>query len=193
MLPLIPLALSVAPELARWLFGGTAEKTTAAVAAVVQTVTGTTEAGMAQAAVARDPKVAADLRMALARIAAEAEAGARAADLAALQAQLADVAGARAQTVALAAARSAVAWGAPIVSFIVLVVFGCLSYMIVTKRLPEGDAPILIAGGLLTMAKDAVAYWLGSSAGSKDKDETIRQAQTALAGSAPVLPGGVLR
>ena len=187
MLPLIPLALSVAPELAKWLFGGSAEKTTAAVAAVVQTVTGTSEADMAQAAIARDPKVAADLRMALARIAAEAEAGARQADLAALQAQLADVAGARSQTVALVAAHSAVAWGAPIVSFVVLVVFGGLAYMIVTKQLPAGDAPILIAGGLLTMAKDAVAYWLGSSAGSKDKDETIRQAQTALAGSAPVL------
>ena len=115
MLPLIPLAISIAPEIAKWLFGDKAEKTTAAVAQAVQAVTGfdvTTPDGTsaAQAALAGKPELAMQMRTQLAQIAATAEADALKTELDQLQAMLADTASARAQTVALAQAKSPIAF-----------------------------------------------------------------------------------
>ena len=145
MLPLIPLAISIAPEIAKFLFGsGSAPaRVTAQVASAVQSVTGadpSTADGItaAQAALAGKPELAVQLRTKLAEIAAQAEADQRKADLAALQAQLADVAGARAQTVALAKAGSEIAWGAPVVSLVVLGTFGVVMWGALTRALPPG-------------------------------------------------------
>ena len=68
---LIPLALTLAPEIGKWLFGDAGEKTAAAVAQVVQTVTGTTDEAAATAAIGRDPALAAQLRLQLAQLAAQ--------------------------------------------------------------------------------------------------------------------------
>ena len=65
MLPLIPLALSLAPEIGNWLFGAKGAATATAVANVVQAVTGTADPAAAQLAIA-DPKVATELRVKLA-------------------------------------------------------------------------------------------------------------------------------
>lgn len=89
-----------------------------------------------------------------------------------------DRASARGQTVALAQAGSAIAWGAPIVS--VLVVAG---YFTVMWRLfgADSDAPpnvfalLNMLFGALTIGFGQVCnYWLGSSAGSKAKDDALR-------------------
>lgn len=175
MLPLIPLALSLAPELGRWLFGPAAGAATAAVAEAVQAATGTSDADVAQAVVARDPKAAADLRLALAKLAAEAEAAARAADLADLQAHLADVAGARAQTQALAASGSRIAFGAPALSAVILMAFATMLFVVLTRAIPDGSGPLanVLLGSLAAMATQVANYWLGSSAGSAAKTELL--------------------
>jgi hypothetical protein len=86
MLALIPLAISLAPELANWLFGPGAERTTQAVTQAVQAVTGIdprTADGVAAARALLDgkPDAAAELRAKLAQIASQHEADARKADL----------------------------------------------------------------------------------------------------------------
>lgn len=92
--------------------------------------------------------------------------------------QLADAQNARGQTIALAQTGSVIAWGSPVVS--VLVVAG---YFTVMWRLfgADADAPpnvfalLNMLFGALTIGFGQVCnYWLGSSAGSKAKDEALR-------------------
>ena len=177
MLPLIPLVLSLAPEIGKWLFGAKGETVAGAVAQVVQTVTGTDDAAAAQAVVARDPDKASALRLELAKIAAAQEAAARQADLDAMKAQLADVASARAQTVDLAKAGSNVQWAPPVISAVVLVTFGSVMFLALTRSLPAGSETILnmLLGTLAAMATSVVSYWVGSSAGSQKKDVMLYQ------------------
>jgi len=175
---LIPLALTLAPEIARWLFGDNAQKTVSAVSAAVQAVTGTDDPVAANALLARNPEAAAQLRLQLAQLAAEQEHAARAADLEALAATIKDTADARAQTIALAGQRSAIAYGAPVISFVVLVTFGCVMAMVLTRSIPPDSEAIVnvLLGTLAAMATSVVSYWVGSSAGSARKDERLAQA-----------------
>lgn len=91
MLALIPFAISIAPEVARWLFGPTAKHATEAVTQAVQTITGVdprTANGVdaVKAVLDGKPEMATELRAKLAQIASEHEAEARKADVDALQA-----------------------------------------------------------------------------------------------------------
>jgi len=74
MIPLVPLALSVVPALARWLIGPAAGDTAQEVAAVVRQVTGTPDPEQAAAALNADPARMAELQIRLAEIAANREA-----------------------------------------------------------------------------------------------------------------------
>ncbi len=183
MLPLIPLALSLAPEIGRWLFGDSGEKTATAVVAAVQAVTGTTDEAMSAQMLSANPTAAADLRVKLAEIAAGREKAASDAAAAALSAQLADVASARAQTVSLAATHSAVQWAAPIVSVVVLVTFGAVMFLALTRSLPSGSETLLnmLLGSLAAMTTSVVSYWVGSSAGSVAKTEMLYRSTPASA------------
>jgi hypothetical protein len=185
---LIPLAISLAPEIGKWLFGSKGEQTAQAVAQVVQTVTGTTDDAVAQQVVARDPSVAAQLRVQLAQLAAQQEQVARQADLDALKAQIGDVQNARAQTVALAQAKSAVAWAPPIVSIVVLATFGLVMWAALTRALPPGSETILnmLLGTLAAMATSVVGYWVGSSAGSERKTDLLYNS-TPVAATSPAI------
>lgn len=180
MLPLIPLAIQLVPDIAKWLFGDDAEKTSKAVAQVVQQVTGadtTTEAGIAAAAavLSGKPELASQLQVQIAQIAAAREKEQRDTDAASLAARLADVASARAQTVALAQAKSAVQWAPVIISAVVLVTFGAVMWCALTRALPAGSETILnmLLGTLAAMATSVVAYWVGSSAGSAQKTDLL--------------------
>jgi hypothetical protein len=185
---LIPLAISLAPEIGKWPFGSKGEQTAQAVAQVVQTVTGTTDDAVAQQVVARDPSVAAQLRVQLAQLAAQQEQVARQADLDALKAQIGDVQNARAQTVALAQAKSAVAWAPPIVSIVVLATFGLVMWAALTRALPPGSETILnmLLGTLAAMATSVVGYWVGSSAGSERKTDLLYNS-TPVAATSPAI------
>ena len=181
---LIPLAISLAPELAQWLFGSRAAATTQAVAQAVQVVTGTADETAAQTVLARDPQLATQLRVQLAQIAAAAEQAERQGELDGLAAQLKDVADARLQTVGLAQARSAVQWAPPVVSIVVLSTFGVVMWAALTRALPPGSETILnmLLGTLAAMATSVVAYWVGSSAGSATKTDMLFRSSPPVTG-----------
>ena len=184
MLPLIPLAVSLAPELAKWLFGSDGEKTANDVVAAVQAVTGTSDVAAASQVLAGNSQIATDLRVKLAQIAADRDRTASDAQLAALTAQLKDTADARSLTASLAQSKSAVQWAAPIVSFTVLVTFGSVMFLALTRTLPTGSETLLnmLLGSLAAMTTSVVSYWVGSSAGSVQKTDLLYR-------SAPASPG----
>ena len=168
------IALDLAPEIGRWLFGADAGPTIAAVKGAVEAVTGT-DHSQGQLAALGDPETAASLRLQLAQIAADRASAADEATQARLAAQLANVADARAQTIALAQAGSGIAWGAPIVSVVVLVSFGAALLAVLMRALPDGSADVanVMLGTLGAMATSVVGYWVGSSAGSARKDARL--------------------
>jgi hypothetical protein len=174
---LIPLALSLAPELARWLSGDTAEKTTASIGQAFQANTGTLDPDAASAALQRDPTASSRLRVQLAQIAADQERAVRTADLNALTTTLNDAANARSQTIALSGQKSAIAWSAPIISGLVLMTFTAVMTLVLTHGVPSGSetAANMLLGTLAAMATSVVSYWVGSSAGSARKDEQLAQ------------------
>lgn len=192
------LLTGVAPDLLGLFAPHLAGPQGAAVAqAIVDVVSAATGAPTPTAAsvAGLSPDARAQLQVQLATIAVQAEAGrqadaasARAAELATWQAQLADVAGARAQTIALAGMKSNIAWAAPVVSVTVLLTFGAMIAMLFIRPIPPGSEALanVMLGSLATMASGVVAYWIGSSAGSKQKDDTIQQGQAALANSTPI-------
>ena len=190
MLPLIPLAIQIAPMIAKWLFGDDSAKVVQQVGDVVTQVTGVagphTETGIAavEAVLQGKPELAVQIQVQLAKIAADRDAEAnraaevsRKADLDAMLAQIADTDGARKQTIALAQAGSNVAYGAPVVSALVLITFAVVMTLAFTRSLPTGSETILnmLLGSLAAMATSVVSYWVGSSAGSARKDQHIAQ------------------
>jgi hypothetical protein len=180
MLALLPLLISIVPEIAHWIAGDTAGTVAQKVADVAQTVLGTTDPAAAATLLADQGKVS-DLRIALAKIGADVERAKLDAQTAAITAALADTANARQQTVDLAKAGSSISWGAPVVSVVVLVTFGLVLVMAFTRPIPPGSEALLnvVIGSLATMASGVVGYWVGSSHGSQAKD-------ALLAASAPV-------
>ena len=168
------IVLDLAPEVGRWLFGADAGPAVQAVQAAVGAVTGATDPDL-QAHALQDPEKAGALRVELARIAAQQEASAAEAAQAAFVAQLADVTSARSMTVQLAQAGSEIAWGAPVVSVVVLLTFGGVVALALTRTMPPGAEPILnvLLGTLGAMATSVVGYWVGSSAGSARKDARL--------------------
>jgi hypothetical protein len=64
-----------------------------------------------------------------------------------------------------------------IVSVIVLIMFGSVSMLVLTRGLYPGSEPValMLVGGLIGMVGQVGNYWLGSSAGSKEKDQTIKE------------------
>lgn len=172
-MPLIPLLLGLAPTVASWIMG---DKTGAAVSKVTdiaRDILGTTDANGIERAVAADPNLALQFKMAV----LQAEADARAHERETLQALLADVASARSQTVELAKAGSSIAWSAPVISTLVTVAFMGALWLIVTQEIPVNSREIayILLGTLAAKWGDVVAYWVGSSSGSAAKDATLRQ------------------
>jgi len=206
MLAMLPLLLGIAPEIARWIGGSQAANVTAAVTGAVKAVTGTDDPQAAAAALAADSGKAAELRVQLAKIAADAEAAQRQADLEEIKAQLAadaarrqaeletfrasiaDTQSARGQTIELAKSGSPLAWGAPVISLVIVTAFGLMLFVILRgDTIPPNNLTIanVLLGTLAAMATQVANYWLGSSSGSKNKDGIIRDAQDRLAASVP--------
>ena len=183
MFALLPILLTLIPDIAGLFAGPKAEANVKAVSGAVQAVVGTTDPEAAAAALAADPQKAADLKVALARIAADSAAADRQADLEDMKAQLADVAGARQQTVDLAKTGSSIAWAAPVVSVVVSVgFFGVIALLAFAPVSTDpGRAAMLntLVGVLATGFASVIGYWLGSSAGSARKTELLQQSSVA--------------
>lgn len=191
MAPLIALGVSFLPDLARLLFGDHAGRITESVGQVVKAVTGTDQPAEAKAKLDADPALVSQLRIELAKIAAEAEKARleakrqqRQVELDSFRAQLQDTQGARRMTADLAKSGSFLANGPAIVSSIVtLGFFGLIAFLAV--RLLEGK-PISLdqnAAAILNIAIGAMVagftavinFWLGSSSGSRGKDAVVER------------------
>jgi len=187
MLPLIPILASLAPTVASWIFGDKTGKAVETVSTIVREQLGTDNPDAVQQAIASNPELAAQLRLAL--IKAEAEERERQAQIERERqqqqhdqflAELRDVQDARSQTVKLAETHSPIAWGVVVVSTIVLMAFGVMLYVVIAKATPaaESMSAQLLLGMLGSMATSVVAYWVGSSRGSEQKNAWIQQAIT---------------
>jgi hypothetical protein len=134
---------------------------------------GTDDSSGIETAIARDPNVALQFRQAI----IQAEADARRQAHEEVLARLADVQGARSQTVSLAQARSPIAWGPVVVSVIVLVGFAAMLWLIIREEVPanQRDLVTLLLGTLAGMASSVVAYWVGSSSGSMQKNAALER------------------
>jgi hypothetical protein len=177
------LVVDIVPEVGRWLFGDSGEKTAGLVAQALETVTGTSDADAAQKVLGQDPEAVSQLRLQIMAIVAQQQAEAdraaeaqRAADLAAFQAAAADRAGARSQTTMLAQLHSGLAWAPAMLSGIILVVFGVLIFVVLTKSTLSTDSlPLanVLLGTVAAMATQVANYWLGSSSGSATKSDQM--------------------
>jgi len=179
-MPLIPLLLGLAPTVASWLMGDKTGAVVSQVTGIARDILGTTDAAGIERAVATDPNLALQFKMAL--LQAEADARAHEAQmnrqaLEELNSRIADVASARSQTVELAKAGSAIAWGSPIVSVLAIVVFAGFVYMLFASAVPEGmkEALLLLGGSAATGYGMVLSYWLGSSSGSAQKTAALEK------------------
>lgn len=193
MLPLIPIALSVVPELIKLIAGDRAGSVATQVAGVVQAVTGTTDPAEAQRKLAENTAVATELRVKLAEIALQAqmaqltaEEQRRQAELSQMQKALENTQGARSSLIDLVRAGSPIAWGAPVVSIIVTGGFFIFLIILMLGGIrTNGQDPTvsniinIAVGALATAFATVVNFWLGSSKGSRDKDEQVARVQAA--------------
>lgn len=89
----------------------------------------------------------------------------------------------------LASSGSKIAWGAPVVSVVVVVGFLLAIMALVFGPAPAdpGRATMLnvLIGSLATGWTAVISYWLGSFAGSAAKNDMLASAQAALANSTP--------
>ena len=179
-MPLIPLLLGLAPTVASWIMGDKTGAVVSQVTGIARDILGTTDADGIERAVATDPNLALQFKMAL--LQAEADARAHEAQmnrqaLEELNSRIADVASARSQTVELAKVGSAIAWGSPIVSVLAICVFGGFVYMLFASAVPEGmkEALLLLGGSAATGYGMVLSYWLGSSSGSAQKTAALEK------------------
>lgn len=90
-----------------------------------------------------------------------------------LELLLKDKADARQQTLKLVESGSLMAWGAGVVSVIVLCGFAVLSYLAIYAPAQQREVLLFLLGNWSGLATGVVAYWVGSSSSSKQKDETL--------------------
>jgi hypothetical protein len=199
MLAALPLILQLAPEIARWIGGSQGAGVTTLVTNAVQTITGTNDPDAAAKFLQDNPAKTAELRVQLAKIAADADSAQREADLESLKATLAastakqqtdlealrasigDLGSARAQEADLVKANSPLSWAPAILSLFILVAFAVNLYVVLVVGVKADSQTLgnVLLGTLTAMATQVANYWLGSSLGSKAKDSVIQNAQAA--------------
>jgi lysozyme family protein len=193
MNPLIGIAAGLVPDIIKLVAGDKTGQLADQFGKAVSDAVGTTSAADAQTKLAANPAAEAALRQKLAELALDAtkaqsaDAGARA------QEALANTQSARSGLQALATTNSTIAWTAPTISY--LVIGGFFAFLFVLVWLYWGKTAdnqnnfivqiINIAVGALTAAfATVVNFWLGSSAGSRKKDDASLSLQQAQADSA---------
>ena len=165
MLPgIIGLVLRFAPDLATAFLGDKAGGAVETVTQIVRSVAGTDDPAALEAKLAGDPKLAEvlveRLREETKRYLAEVE----------------DTASARAQALALVRSGSAMAWGPVLVSVLVTLGFLAAVYGVFTVPLTDmtGQVALVLLGTLAGGFTQVLNYWLGSSAGSRAKDDAFK-------------------
>jgi hypothetical protein len=183
---LLPIVAALAPDLIRALAGDKAGAVAGRVAEAVTSVAGSTNDADVRLALA-DPARAADLRLELARIAAEAEREERAAELDQMRAVLADTANARSHTATLAQAGSRIAWMPVYKSVTLDGVFFLLLVAVVSGwtgvvEMPANlrDILTLLVGVIVREWSASNGYWLGTSRGAVEMRQGLQAEVRAL-------------
>ena len=199
--PLVSLAVSMVPGLARRVADHVLPGVEGKITKVVTEFLGTADPDVAEAKI-RDPKVASELRLRLAEIEVEAskvEAEARERErqaqldamkleLRAFTKQIEDGQNARAAMSRLVQEGSVFAWGPVALSCIVAAGFFVVLFLLIELDMDVNATNqqvwqvINIAIGALTAGfATVISFWLGSSQGSRLKDNTALAAQSAVA------------
>lgn len=160
---MLNIILAALPALGSLVSGGKADAVISAGTKIAKEVFGTTDEVSIAKAIETNPALAEQFK---ARLEAET---------ANLAAQLADVQDARATTIRLAESGSAISWGAPVVSVIVVVGYLGLVFALLFKTIPDNQVTLVLFGGLSAAFAQVINYWLGSSAGSANKDVALKQ------------------
>lgn len=171
---MLNLILSALPILGSLVAGGKADAVIDAGTKVAREIFGTTDESAIVAKMEADPRLAEQFKAKL-----EAE-------TATLRMQIEDTQDARQQTIKLAEAGSSIAWGAPVISVLIVVGFLTLVFALIFKQVPDSQVALVLFGSLSGAFGTVVSYWLGSSAGSARAGDTVRaiaqQATTPTAG-----------
>lgn len=197
--PLVSLAISVLPGLAKRVADNVLPDVEQRMTRAVRDVLGTDDPVKAQQMVA-DPKVAAELRVRLAQIEADADAREAEAEqkkretelerirveIEGFREELKDTQSARTMLTELSAQDSVFAWGPVIVSTVVVVGFFWALWLLVGGSVDASNSALLqivniVIGALTAGFATVVSFWLGSSQGSRNKDSASLQAQNIVA------------
>jgi hypothetical protein len=184
MLALLPLALGLVPELAKWIAGDKAGTVAAQAADIVRTVTGTDDPATAEAILA-DPAKVTELRIRLAEIAAQREAAADQARLEMFRTAAADTANAR----ALAASTPLIARTQVVLAASTTLAFFVVLFMVFAGFVPEsitrfGDIMLGTLGTIFVMERQF--FFGNSTSGHAANNATAAIASRAAAAPSPV-------
>lgn len=222
MNPLVAIAASILPEIIKAIAGDKAGSVATEIGKAVTQVTKTSDPQEAKEKLKQDPAALTELQVKLAEIATAQEEKRQAAQLALLQEQykneeakrsaqleqmkvnVEDTKDARSSLRALVEAKSPLAWAPFVVSIIVLVGFYYILYYLIAYGIPKPAGQdreqvlqivYIVIGAVTAAFTTVIGYWLGSSSGSRDKDETsfrlqaqqadVIKAQAERAGAAP--------
>jgi hypothetical protein len=155
------------------------EATPAAVAAAVQADPAKASAALAK--VAADPAAVATIS------------AAEAAEIRRMEIANASADAARAHTLALVDKGSPMAWGAALMSLMIVAGFLALTGALMFRRVPDSQVALVLFGTLSTSFGAVVNYWIGSSAGSRAKDDTIRESMQGKLEVAAEAVGSIVR
>ena len=178
---MLSIILAALPILGKLIPDGKTGEILAAGTKVAQELFGTTDEKTIVAKMESNPALAEQFK---AKLTAETEA---------LRIGIEDTQDARATTVKLAEAGSTIAWGAPVISVLIVVGFLALVFALIFKQVPDSQVALVLFGSLSGAFGTVVAYWLGSSAGSARAGDTVRAiAQAASTPTAGQMAGKVL-
>ncbi len=178
---MLSIILAALPILGKLIPDGKTADIVAAGTKVAQEVFGTTDEAAIVAKMEADPALAEQFK---AKLAAETES---------LRLSIEDTQDARSTTVKLAEAGSNIAWGAPVISVLIVLGFLTLVFALIFKQVPDSQVALVLFGTLSTAFGTVVSYWLGSSAGSARAGDTVRAiAQAASTPTAGQMAGKVL-
>lgn len=207
MNPLIAIAASVLPEIIKAIAGDKAGSVATEISKAVTQVTKTTDPQEAKEKLKQDPAALTELQVKLAEIAAAQEEKRQAAQLALLQEQykdeerkrvaqleqlkasVEDTKDARGNLRELVKSNSLLAWAPLAISIIILVGFFVILNNLVLEGIPKPKENreqvlqliYLVVGAVTAAFTTVVGFWLGSSQGSRNKDDSsfVLQAQQA--------------
>ena len=169
---LLGIGLSMAPQIGRWLGGDKGNEVAVQVREMVASAAGTDDPDVASAALAENPDKAQELQVALAKLSADREEQYLKYQFERMRLDLQSEMDARATTVALAKEQHPLAYGAAVVTTILLALF---CYTIVSG----GNIDVDLKETLKVLTVAAVTYWVGSSRGSASKDIATRNTDAA--------------